>query len=198
MQKYKNVFMIFLALILFVYAGFISIFPAFVIKTFNIDEFEQKSYTATGLNITLGYIDIKIKPNFKTVIIVRDLIAKYPDNQPLLEAKYAELTTTPASILKKEFKIKSLYLKNVEYHDQILPDGENKIAYLPAAFDPSYYGTKKITIVPGPIRIKNLDVSYTVGEPYSYKTTSKREITFEKSEVEEFLSNLTFTNVVIK
>ena len=62
MTKYKNVLLIAIAIILFIYASFISIFPAFVTSSFNINKFEQKMAEATGLDVTLGIIDFKINP----------------------------------------------------------------------------------------------------------------------------------------
>lgn len=198
MSKYKNVLLIFVALILFVYAGLISIYPSFKSKHFDINEFEKKALPATGLNVTFNYIDIKVKPNFTTIITLRDLDVQYPDKQPLLKAKVVELTTSVSALLFKNFDIKSLYLKNVQYDDQILPSKENKLAYFPEAFDPKYFGSKKITIKPGPVSIKDLNISYTQTEPYSYKTEELREANYTKEEVKEFLSSYNFKNIEIK
>lgn len=199
MNKYKNVLLIIISLILFAYAGFISIFPSIKTNSFNIDQFEQKTLRATGLNVTLASINFKIQPNLTTIITIRDLIAQYPDQQPLLTAKYVEITTTPSSLFSNNYDIKSLYLKNVKYDDQILPSGENKIAYLPSSFEPSFYGPKKITVkVNGPLRIKNLDTIYTISTPYRFKKESQREFTYSKEELKSFLQSLNFVNAEIK
>ena len=198
MSKYKNVTLIFIAIVLFIYAVLISIYPAFLSKNFDINKFEEKALPATGLNITFNYIDIKIKPNFTTIITVRDLNIKYPDEQPLFKAKVAQLTTNLSALLNKNFNVKNLYLKNVQYDDQILPSKENKLAFLPATFDPKYFGKRKITIKPGPIKIEKLKISYTYPDPYSYKTESFREVNYSEEEVRSFLDTLVFTNVVIK
>lgn len=196
MSKYKNTLLIFLALVLFAYAGFISVFPAFLTKTFNIDEFEQKIYDATSIVTTIDDIEYKILPNFKTIIILRNWSSKYIDEQPLFGARYIEIETTPMSLFTKNFNIKSMYLKNIVYKDQILPDGTNKIAFLPEAFNSELFGAKKITIVPGPVRVKNFKIVY-IG-PKSYKEQSYREKTYDKSEVKDFLSSFTFSHVEIK
>jgi hypothetical protein len=199
MAKYKNVFLMIVAVILLGYAAFISIIPSMMSKNFNIDKFEQATLKAAGLNVTFEMIDYKIKPNLKTIIIIRDLVAMYPDQQPLFSAKYIELETTPAAIFKKDFDIKSLYLKHVKYEDQILPNGVNKLAYLPESFDPSYYGAKKVTIRPNSqIRIKNLERINTITNPYSYRKYAEREAIYTQSEVSIFLHSLNFKNVNIK
>ena len=100
------------------------------------------------------------------------------------------------SLFTKNFNIKSMYLKNIVYKDQILPDGTNKIAFLPEAFNSELFGAKKITIVPGPVRVKNFKIVY-IG-PKSYKEQSYREKTYDKSEVKDFLSSFTFSHVEIK
>lgn len=199
MAKYKNAFLMIVACILFIYAGFISVFPSVYSRNFNIDKFEQATLSATGLNVTLGTFNFEIKPGFKTYITVTDLIAMYPDQQPLFSAKYAQVETTPLAIFTKDFDIKSLYLKHVIYDDQILPEGVNKLAYLPESFEPSFYGAKKVTIRPnGQIRVKNLEVNKTVSKPYRYTKNSEREAIYLQSEVEMFLKSLNFKNVDIK
>ena len=105
MSKYKNVILMIVAVILLGYASFISIIPSMMSKNFNIDKFEQATLKAAGLNVTFEMIDIKIKPNLKTYIVIRDLIAQYPDQQPLFSAKYIELETTPAALFKKDFQV---------------------------------------------------------------------------------------------
>ena len=198
MSKYKNVFLIFVAILLFVYAALISIYPSFKSKNFDFNAFEQKALAATGLNITFKNIDIKVKPNFNTIIKVRDIDIQYPDKQPLFKASSAELTTSISALLFKNYDVKSLNLKNVEYDDQILPSGDNKLAYLPESFNPEFLGAKKITIKPGPVYIKNLKISYTKVNKYSYKTESQREASYSDDEIKSFLETCNFKNLKIK
>ncbi len=199
MSNYKNVILIIISIILFIYAGFISIFPSFYTKHFNINDFTQKMLPASGLNVTFNDIDVKIKPNFKTIINLKELQVSYPDNQPLFRARTVELITTPSSIISKKFKIEKLTLNNVKYEDLVLPSGENKLAFFPSTFDPSVFKTKKITIIPkGNIYIKGLNIGYTVAEPYSYKKEDLREAEYSAYQVKTFLESLNFKNVIIK
>lgn len=198
MSKYKNVILILISLVLFAYAGLISLYPSFVSKHFNVEDFQQKTLKTAGLDVTFNSYDVKIKPTLQTVIKLKDLQVKYPDKQPLLKVRNVELVTTPASVLFKSFDVKSLTLKNVKYDDQVLPNNENKLAFLPEVFDPSLYGAKKITVKPGPVIIKDLEVSYTKSEPYSYKTETIREVEYSKEQVKDFLSSLNFSHVDIK
>ena len=198
MEKYKNVIMITIAILLFIYAAFISIVPAASTKSFNKEKFIQKFEPATGLIVDFDNLDIKIKPNFTTVITVEDLNVQYPDKQPLLKAKSAELYTTPAAIFSHTVLIKNLYLQKVQYDDMVLPSGENKIAFFPSVFNPEYLGAKNLTIIAGPVSLKGLDISYTVCEPYKYTTEYQREAIYSQEEVRNFLTSLNFKNVKIK
>ena len=94
------------------------------------------------------------------------------------------------------FNIKSMYLKNVVYADQILPNGHNKIAFLPEAFDSKKFGKNNITISPSDIRVKSLKVTYVT--PRTYKEKSYREKTFYKEDVRNFLKSLVYSSVKIK
>ncbi len=196
MSKYKNTLLIFIAVILLAYAGFISIFPAILTKTFNIDEFEQKIYDATSIVTTVDNVEYKILPNLKTIIILRNWSSKYIDEQSLFDARYIEIITTPMSLFTKNFNIKSMYLKNIVYKDQVLSDGTNKIAFLPEAFNSELFGARKITITPGPVRVKNFKIVH-IG-PKSYKEKTYREKTYDRQEVRDFLSSFDFSHVDIK
>lgn len=198
MTKYKNVLLILLALILFAYAGFITIFPSTYTKSFNKEDFQQKALAATGLKITFNSIDVKIKPNFKTIITLKDVLATYPDDQPLFKTTTAEIITTPSILLSNNIDLKQIVLKYVTYDDQVLVDGQNKLAFFPKAFTPAFLGKKDLTVKPCSVYIKNLTVNYTVSEPYSYETVEKREAVYAETDVENFLKSLNFTNVKIK
>ncbi len=196
MSNYKNTIMIVIAAILLVYAAFISIIPAIKTSSFNIKDFEQKCYDATSLITTVDSVQYKIKPNLKTIIIVKNLELRYIDNQPLFYARNIELTSTLGALFGNKFDIKSLYLKNIKYEDQILANGENKLAFLPGAFNSELFGKKSITIIPGDVTVKNFDIKY-IG-PTTFKEKFIRENTYSKEEVKEFLSQFYFSHVNIK
>ncbi len=192
----KSLVLIIISLILFAYAGFISIVPYIVTNSFSTARFEKKFYDATSLITELGSVQYTIKPNFDTIITVRGFELKYIDDQPLFNAGTIELTTTPAAIFGNTFKIKNLVIENTNYEDQILPDGVNKLAFFPGAFDTRKFGKRNITIVSGPVKIRNAKIKYIT--PNTYKEESIREKNYSKSEVKEFLSSLYFSHVKIK
>ena len=196
MAKYKNALLVIVSLLLFAYAGFISIVPMVKTNTFDIDKFEQQVFDATSLVTTVDSIDYKIKPNFETIITVKNLSLKYIDAQPLFDAKHIEIKTTPMALFTHNYKINSIYFKRAWYADQILPDGDNKIAFLPGAFNSTIFGANSITVVPGPAKFKDLKVTYVT--PTTYKEKNIRETSFSKSEVEDFLKSFTYSHVKIK
>ena len=196
MAKYKNAIFVLVSLILFGYAGFISIVPMVKTNTFDIDKFEQQVFDATSLVTTVDSVDYKIKPNLETTITVKNLSLKYIDAQPLFDAKHIEIKTTPAALFTPNYKIKSIYFKRAWYADQILPNKENKIAFLPGAFNSEIFGAKKITVEPGPAKFKDLKVTYVT--PTTYKEKNLREVSFTKSEVESFLKSFHYSHVKIK
>ena len=53
MMKNKNTILIIIAVILLIYATFISIVPLILTKSFDITKFEQKFYEATSFITTL-------------------------------------------------------------------------------------------------------------------------------------------------
>lgn len=196
MSKYKNTLMIFIALVLFAYAGIITFVPKFFTSSFNIDKFEEQVYEATSLLTTLDSVQYKLKPNFTAVVVVKNLSLKYIDSQPLFDAKHIEFEASPTIFLGNDFDLKSMYMKNVVYADQILPNGQNKIAFLPEAFNSEVFGKKSISVSPSDLRIKNLKVTYVT--PKTYKEKNYREKEFYKDEVRDFLKSLVFSHVKVK
>ena len=195
--KYKNVLLIAVSLVLLIYAGYISIFPIFLTNSFNIDKFEEKVYNATSLLTTIDAIDFKITPGLNMIITIRNWSSMYVDEQDCFDAGTIQLTTNPMSIFTKNFKIKDLYLKNVKFSNQTLPDGENKLAFLPPAFNNSKsFGSKKITVVTGPVRVKNFKIT-NIAEGY-YKQNRIREKVYSAQDVKAFLSGFYFDHVNIK
>ena len=196
MTQHKNAILIVVAVILFIYAGFISIFPSILTKSFNIDQFEQKVYDATSLVTTVDTVEYKIKPNFDTIITLKNWSSKYIDEQDCFDARLIQITTTPAALFTKTFKIKDLYLKNVKYSDQTLPEGMNKLAYLPGSFNSKVFGANKITVIVGPVRVKNFNKVHIA--PNVYQENNQREVKYSTSEVKQFLSQFNFAHVNIK
>lgn len=196
MSKYKNAIMIIVSVLMLAYAAFITVVPAVLTETFNVDKFEEKIFESTSLLATVDSVQYKIKPNLTTEVVVRNLSLKYIDEQPLFDAGYIEIKASPSIIFGKNFNFKSLYAKNVLYADQILPTGENKIAFLPSAFNSEIFGAKSITVVPSAIKVKNLKLTYVT--PTTYRERNIREKMFDKSEVSTFLKGLEFSHVNIK
>ena len=198
MSKHKNLILICIAAILFIYAGFISIYPGILNSTFNINDFEKKFYEATSLETTIESVDFKIKPNFETIINIYGFDLKYIDRQDLFSARTIEIVTTPSALFSNNYKIKSMNLKTVKYNDQVLETGENKLAFLPASFNPKPFGKNTITVSPGNITIKNAKYSYTKSLPYTYKEDSYAVRNYSAAEVKSYLSSLNFAKVKIK
>lgn len=196
MAKYKNALLIVVSLLLLVYAGFISIVPMVKTSTFDIDKFEQQVFDATSLVTSVDAVEYKVKPNFETIITIRNLSLKYIDYQPLFDAKYIEVKTTPAALFTHNYKINSIYFKRAWYADQILPSKENKIAFLPGAFNSEIFGAKSITVEPGPAKFKDLKITYVT--PTTYKEKNLREVSYSKDEVRNFLKSFTYSHVKIK
>lgn len=196
MSKYKNAILIIISFIMLLYSGFVLITPVILNKTFDIDKFEEKVYKSTSLITTLDYINFKIQPNFNVEIVVRNLSMKYIDYQPMFDAGRIHIVASPSIIFGRNYDIKSLSMKNVWYADQILPDGNNKIAFLPSAFDTNVFGKKSITVSPSDIDIKHLKVTYVT--PKTYKEQNFRTKDFTKQEVYDFLNSLVFSHVKIK
>ncbi len=195
-MKHKNMILIVISLILLIYAGFISLFPSLLTSTFNIDKFEQKIYDSTSLVTTIDSIDFKIKPNLNMIITIRNWTSKYIDDQDCFAASMIQVTTNPSCVFTKKFKIKDLYLKNVKYLNQILPSGENKLSFLPPAFNSQIFGAKKITVIPGPVKIKNFKIRNMTQNDYN--EVNRREVKYSEQQVKDFLSQFYFSHVYIK
>ncbi len=194
-KSYKNVILLFIAFILFAYAGFISIYPKILTKTFDIDGFTQKVYTTTGLVTNIGGIDFKVKPNLDMVITLNNWSSKHLDNQECFDAGKIEITTGPFSIFTKNFNIKDMEVKNVKYFDQTYNTGENKLQYL-SDMNFSQFGVEKVVIDPSPVRVKNFKITYI--EPTQHRENKRDSVKYSRSDVRNFLQTMTFKNVVVK
>lgn len=197
-MKHRNLILILLSVVLFAYAIVIGIIPSVMTKSFNKETFQQKLTEALGLNASIGTYTVIVKPNFETLITITELKVEFPDEQPVFKAKSAELTTDLSSLFTNTYKIKKLDLKFVKYDDLILPDGNNKIAYLPARITPKPFGPNSVTIISGPVFAKDIEVSYTKTLPYSYKKENYRQLSYTKDQVRSFLTSLNLHNIKIK
>ena len=195
-MKYKNTVLMLIAFILIAYAVLISIVPSMKTSSFNTEEFEKKFEEATSLVTSVDTVRYEVTPTLKTKIKIRNLSLKYIDNQPLLDVRHAELTSGLGALFGSSYKIHSLVVKGVKYSDQVLPNGENKIAFLPLAFDAKKFGRKSISITPGPVIIKDYKVQYITPTTFSKKDQDIVEYT--KDEVDDFLNSFNYSSVKIK
>ena len=195
-MKYKNTVMMLIAFVLIAYAVLISVIPSMKTSSFNTEEFEKKFEEATSLVTSVDTVRYEVTPSLKTKIKVRNLSLKYVDNQPLLFVRHAELTAGIGALFGTGYNIHSLVAKGVKYNDQVLPSGENKIAFLPLAFDSKKFGHKSISIKPGPVLIKDYKVEYVTPTTFSKQEHDVMEYT--KDEVDDFLSSFDYSSVKIK
>lgn len=185
-----------ISFILISYAVLISIVPSMKTSSFNTEEFEKKFEEATSLVTSVDVVRYEVTPTLKTKIKIRNLSLKYIDNQPLLDVRHAELTAGLGALFGKGYKIHSLIAKGVKYSDQILPSDENKIAFLPLAFDSKKFGHKSISIVPGPVVIKDYKIDYITPTTFAKKEYDVLEYTTD--EVDDFLRSFDYSTVKIK
>ena len=201
-MQYRNLILMFLALVLFVYAGLISIVPSIITSTFNSAEFAVKFSEATSLKTNLDGFQYRISPNLHATIELNNLKLAWVGDQDLFEAKIIEIETkNPLAIFTKNYDIESVSISNAHYSDQLIPDDKtqkliNKLNKLLPNFNPNPFGTSKIKIVPGKVTFKNFKISYITPETYNEDTISQK--TFSKPEVKKFLTEYPVGNVNIK
>lgn len=199
MSKHKNLLLMLFALVLFIYAGILSVYPYLLNLTFNTVKFEEKAYTASGLRTSLDNIEFKMQPNLTLVITLRNLSLKYIDYQDCFDAGFIELKTGAFSPITKKFPIKNMLLRHVKFSDQMLmPQQENKLAYLPRSFNVNAFDTKKIVIGAGPVFVYDFEIKRIA--PGFYKEDNRKESSYSKNQVKEFLSsfNMEQRNIYIK
>ena len=160
--------------------------------------FEQKVHESTTLTTHLDSIDFKMTPSLNLIITITNWNSKYvyEVEQDCFEAAVIQLTTNAFAPITKHFTIKDLYLNKVIFSNQLLPEGVNKLSFLPQSFSPVSFGAKKVTVTPGPVTVKNFTIKYIA--PNFYNEKIRREVKYTKAEVKEFLQNRGFTNVIIK
>lgn len=195
-MKYKNVLLVFISIILFAYMFCFTILPSILKSSFNVQDFEKKLFDATSLKTEIESIDFKISPALQMTVTIANFSAKYIDLQDCFDAQAIILKTSPLCLLNKTFKINDLYLKNVKFSNQVLPDGNNKLAFLPGAFNSEIFGAKHITIISGPVRINGYEQK-DIG-PNSYNEKNRKEILYTKDDVKAFLSGFQFSHVIVR
>ena len=199
MTKYRNLMLMLVSLVLLCYAGLLSIYPSILTSLFNKEIFAEKVYKATTLDTTLDSINFKMKPNLTLIITIRKWSSKHKYKeiiQDCFSADIIELQTGAFSPITKNFPIKKLYLKHVKFSNQVLPNGVNKLAYLPRNFNPSVFGKDQITITPGPVLVNDFKIKHIA--PGFYKEDNRKESSYSKDNVRAFLNKLKIKGVVVK
>lgn len=199
---YKNLTMMAVALLLFIYAGFISIVPTVITNSFNKSEFETKMGDASSLITSIEDFNYKITPSLHGIIDITGLNIKWIGDQPIFEAKQLEIeTNNPLAVVTKNFDINKITVTNARYTDQMLFDQKtnkmvNKMNFVTPNFDTSKFGTKKINLKAGNVYVKNYQVSYIT--PTTYNENFIQQKVYPKAEVKKFLMDHPVNNVEIK
>ena len=199
---YKNLILMLAALILFIYAGLISVVPSIITKTFNKEEFGTKTYDATSIITNIDGFQYRIKPNLHAVMEITNLEMNWIGNQKLFDAKYIEIETkNPLAIITKNFNIDTVKVTNANFSNQLIIDDktkklENKLKYITPNFNPEKYGAKTITIKPGNVTVKNFLIAYIT--PTTYNEERIAQETYTKEKVKEFLLSNPIANIKIK
>ena len=195
-KSYKNTILIFISLIMFIYAGLVLLYPAILTMTFNKKAFCDSAYKTSALVTKLGKMEFKMTRNLNLVIIASDWESKHIDNQNAFKARTIEIVTTPFATLTNNYDVKSMRFEGTKIWEQILPDGNNKLAYIAKCFSPKDFGVKKITIKPSEVVFDNLTIIHE--ENKQTKEEYHRNKTYSEYEVKTFLMNQNLMDVVIK
>ncbi len=196
MSNRKNLILIVISLILLLYAGLMSVYPAFLNATFSKTKFGQKVYDSVGLVTTIDKINFEMKPNLTLIVTINNWSSKYVDYQDCFEAGVIELQTGAFSPFTKNFPIKELYLKHVKCSNLILPNGKNKLAYLPSSFGASPFGAKVIKIGAGPVRVQDFRIKHIY--PDISEDDNRSESIYSKTDVKKFLQELNIRFVEVR
>ena len=194
--SYKNCILIIVSLILFLYAGFIGLYPAILTWTFNYDKFYDSVYKTTALVTKVHKMEFSMSPTFDMTITANNWVSTHIDNQNAFDATEIKITTTPFAIFTKDFKIKSMKITGGKIWDQILPSGENKLAYIPKVFNAKPFGAKVITIRPSAVDFDSFTIVRMRPSGVTEEYTRKK--TYSLYEVKTFLTNQNIVDVVIK
>ena len=199
---YKNLTMMAVALLLFIYAGFISIVPTVITNSFNKDEFATKMGDASSLITSIEGFDYKITPSLHGIIDITGLKIEWIGNQPIFEAKQLEIeTNNPLAVVTKNFDINKVIVTNARYTDQMVFDQKangliNKLNYVTPNFDAQKFDTKKIKVKAGNVQVKNYQISYIT--PTTYNENEIQQKIYPKAEVKKFLMDHPVNSVEIK
>ena len=196
MKEHKNAILLLVAVILLIYAALLSVYPAILKATFNVQKFEEKVYNATSLVTTIDSIDYRVHPNLTLDINIYKWSSKYVDYQDCFDAGSIEITTNLFAPITKNFNVKKMTVKNAIFSNQLLPEGVNKLAFLPSSIKANEFGVKKIKVTPGPVTAKNYTIKYIA--PNYYKENKRKLVEYSKQDVKEFLQKRNFTMVEIK
>ena len=195
-KSYKNTILIFVSLIMFIYAGLVLLYPAILTMTFNKKAFCDSAYKTSALVTKLGKMEFKMTPNLNLIITASDWESKHIDNQNAFKARTIEIVTTPFATLTNNYDVKSMRFEGAKIWKQILPDGNNKLAYISKCFSPKDFGVKKITIKPSEVVFDNFTIIHEANK--QTKEEYHRNKTYSAYEVKTFLMNQNLMNVVIK
>ena len=77
-----------------------------------------------------------------------------------------------------------------------LPEGMNKLSFLPEAINSGEFGAKTFVITPGPVTVKNFTIKYIA--PSYYKENKRKLVEYSANDVKEFLQKRNFKRVIIK
>lgn len=195
-KSYKNAILILISLVLFAYSGFVLLFPTILTMTFNKQKFCDSVYKTSGLVTNIDKIEFKMTPKLDMIITLRGWESKHIDNQNAFKTKEIDVVTTPFSIFTHNYNIKSMTFVGTQLWEQILPNGENKLAYIAKCFSPKDFGADKMTIKPSAVEFKG----FTIVHENKNQTKEEyiRNKTFSLYEVKTFLKNKNLFNVVIK
>ena len=196
MSNHKNLILILVSIILLAYAALLSLYPMVLNSTFSKTNFGKKVYDATGLVTTIDKINFEMKPNLTLIVTINNWSSKYIDYQDCFDANIIELQTGAFSPVTKNFPIKELYLKHVKYSDQVFDTGANKLDYLPRSFNASAFGTDKIKIAVGPVRVQDFRIKRIT--PDTYSEDNRSESTYSKVQVKRFLQDLNIRFVEVR
>lgn len=195
-SSYKNCILMLLSFVLFLYAGFIGLYPAILTWTFNYEKFYDSVYKTTALVTKVHKMEFSMTPSADMIITAYNWDSKHIDEQNAFEATEIKIKTTPFAIFTKDFQIKSMEIVNAKLWDQLLPSGENKLAYIPKSFYAKPFGAKVITIRPSGLDINGLTIIHQRKAGVTEEYTRKKS--YSLYEVKTFLENKNIGDVVIK
>ena len=195
-KSYKNTILIFLSLIMFIYTGLVLLYPAILTMTFNKKAFCASAYKTSALVTTVNKIEFKMTPSLDLVITANDWESKHIDQQNAFKARTIEIVTTPFATLTSNYDIKSIRFEGAKIWNQILPDGNNKLAYIAKCFSPKDFGVNRITIKPSEAKFDNFTIIHEINK--GSKEEYHRTKTYSQFEVKNFLMNQNMLGVVIK